>query len=183
LLAVILSLLPDALGQIYNGELIKGLAFAIVGRTLVWLGFSCLMSWLYGLIVFVFLSLALKIYLSVDAFVVAKKSQVDTTRSKAPLALRIGAGTLIIAVAVYLSSDSFMKKFFTFHAFKVPSASMCPTICESDRLIADMGAFRRSVPQRGDVVMFLFESEAALHIKRVAAVEGDEVSQSHGASW
>ena len=57
---------------------------------------------------------------------------------------------------------------------------MCPTICESDRVIADMTAFRRSGPQRGDVVMFLFKSEAALHIKRVTAVGGDEVSQSHG---
>ena len=108
------------------------------------------------------------------------KLQVDTTRSKAPLALRIGAATLIVGAAVFLSSGCVSKGFFTFRAFKIPSASMCPTICEGDRIIVDMAAFRRSAPRHGDIVIFPFDSERNRHIKRVVAVGGDEVSGSHG---
>ena len=108
------------------------------------------------------------------------KLQVDTTRSKAPLALRIGAATLIVGAALFLSSGCVSKGFFTFRAFKIPSASMCPTICEGDRIIVDMAAFRRSAPRHGDIVIFPFDSERNRHIKRVVAVGGDEVSGSHG---
>jgi signal peptidase I len=180
ILALVLSLLADGLGQIYNGELIKGLAYSLAGWLLVFLGFTYLMSSFHGLILFIVLSLAFKIYLCANAFVVARKLQVDTTRSRAPLPWRIGAAALIIGAALCVSSDAFIKKFFAFHAFRVPSASMCPTICEGDRIVADMSAFRRDSPRRGNVVMFLFDSESTLHIKRVVAVGGDNVSASHG---
>lgn len=180
LFALLFSLIADGLGQIYNGELTKGLAFALAGWILTWFGFCYLMCSFPGLILFVALSLAFKTYLCVIAFVFARKLQADTTRSKPHVAFRIGAATLIVGVALFISSDSFLRKFFVYHAFKIPTASMCPTICEGDRLIADLRAFRRSSPQRGDVVMFLFDSESSLHIKRVAAVGGDEVVASNG---
>lgn len=180
LLALTCSLLADGLGQIFNGEMIKGLVFALASWILLLLGFSYLMSSFLGLILFIALSLAFKIYLCADSFLFARKLLVDTTRSKPPLALRISAAILILGVVLYITSDSFFRKFLAYHAFRIPSASMCPTICEGDRLVADLRAFRRSVPQRGDVVIFLFDSETSLHIKRVAAVGGDEVSASHG---
>jgi signal peptidase I len=40
---------------------------------------------------------------------------------------------------------------FNVHAFRVPSDSMCPTLCSGDRLVADMDAFVKSGPQPGDV--------------------------------
>jgi signal peptidase I len=179
-LALFFSLLADGLGQIYNGELIKGLAFALAGWILVWLGFSYLMSSFSGFILFIVLSLAFKTYLCVNAFIIAKKFQVDATLARVSLVPRIAAATLVIGVALCVSSDPFIKKFFAFHAFRVPSASMCPTICEGDRIVADMRAFRQDSPRRGNVVMFLFDSESTLHIKRVVAVGGDNVSASHG---
>lgn len=180
LLALLFTLLADGLGQVYNGELIKGLAFAIVGWLLIWLGFRHLMHSFYGMFLSLGLGLAFKIYLCVDAFFVARKLQVDATRRKAPLALRIGAAILISGAALLTSSDPFLKRFLIFHVFKTPSGSMCPTICEGDRFVADMRAFRLSGPRRGDVVMFLFDKESSLHVKRVVAVSGDEVSGSNG---
>jgi len=180
LLAVLLTLLADGLGQVYNGELFRGLAFAFASWALLLLGFSYLMSFFVGLILFIILSLSYKIYLCTNAFLVARRFQSDPTPVKAPLPLKIGTAVLIIVVFFFLSSDFFVKDYLTFHAFKVPSGSMCPTICEGDRFIANMRAFRQKSPQRGDVVLFLFETERTLHIKRVAAVPGDEVSQSRG---
>lgn len=180
LLALFFTLLGDGLGQIYNGELIKGLAFSLVGWLLIWLGFRHLMYSFYGMYFSLGLSLAFKAYICVDAFVVARRVQGDTTRRKAHLALRIGAAILISGTALLASSDSFLKRFLIFHVFKTPSGSMCPTICEGDRFVADMGAFRQGGPRRGDVVMFLFDTESSLHVKRVVAVGGDEVSASNG---
>jgi len=180
LLALLFTLLADGLGQIYNGELIKGIAFALVGWLLALFGFRHLMYSFYGMLLSVALGLAFKIYLCVDAFVVARRLQGDTIRRKAHLALRIGAAILITGAALLASSDSFLKRFLIFHAFKTPSGSMCPTICEGDRFVADMRAFRQSSPRRGDVVLFLFDTESSLHIKRVLAIGGDEVSASNG---
>lgn len=41
--------------------------------------------------------------------------------------------------------------------------------------MTDVKAFRSQQPERGDLVMFLFDRENALHFKGVAAVGGDEV--------
>jgi len=179
-LALICSLLADGLGQIYNGELIKGLALALASWIILMLGFSYLMSSFIGLILFIVLSLVYKTYVCTDAFRFARKLLVDTARPKPPLALRIGAAILILGVVLCITSNSFFKEFLAYHAYKIPSASMCPTICEGDRIVANLTAFRRSGPQRGDVVIFLFDSENSLHIKRVVAVGGDDVSATHG---
>src|SRR5690349_24595630 len=112
------------------------MAFALVGWLLVWLGLRHLMYWFYGMLLFLGLGLAFKAYLCVDAFVVARKQQVDTTRSKAPLALRIGAATLMIGAEFFVSSGPVSQRFFIFHAYKTPSASMCPTICQGERFVA-----------------------------------------------
>jgi signal peptidase I len=69
---------------------------------------------------------------------------------------------------------------FNVHAFRVPSDSMCPTLCSGDRLVADMDAFVKSGPQRGDVIMMKHQMSAALYIKRVIGVGGDVVSESGG---
>ena len=180
LLALIISLLVDGLGQIYNGELIKGMALALAGWILIWVGFSYLMSSFGGLIVFIVAGLAFKIYLCVDSFAVAKRIQADIAHSKPSLALRIGVAILIIVVVSCVSSDWFINKFFAFHAFKIPSASMCPTICEGDRMVANVKAFRGTSPQRGDVVMFRFGPDRISFIKRVIGVAGDVVSESNG---
>ncbi len=107
------------------------------------------MSFFVGLILFVAVSLSYKIYLLANAFRVARRFQSDPTRVKASLPLKISAATLIIVVFFFLSCDFFVKNYLTFHAFKVPSGSMCPTICEDDRFIANMRAFHQKSPQRG----------------------------------
>jgi len=173
-------LFEDGLGQVYNGEILKGISFALFGWILVWLGFSFLMASFLGLIFFLVLSGSYKIYLSLNAFLVARKFQADLTHATVLVAPRVGAAALLIGVALFISSDFFLKRFFPLHAFKVPSASMCPTVCEGDRIVSDMRAFSRNSPKRGDVVMFILDADTPLFIKRVVAVGGDDVTISHG---
>ena len=58
---------------------------------------------------------------------------------------------VLLAAALYPSYDEF-KRWTSFAAFEVPSASMCPTICLGERIVADMGAYKSRSPQRGDLV-------------------------------
>ena len=60
-------------------------------------------------------------------------------------------------------------------AYKSPSDSMCPAICEGDRFLAAMDAYRKSDPKRGDIVLFEFRP-GTLFTKRVAGIPGDLVS-------
>lgn len=65
---------------------------------------------------------------------------------------------------------------WTLHAFWVPSSSMCPTICEGERIFVEMRGEQPYVPQKGDVIVFKQRSEPANYIKRVIGVPGDLVA-------
>jgi signal peptidase I len=55
---------------------------------------------------------------------------------------------------------------------------MCPTICEQERIVADMHAYRMRNPQRGDLIVLKHEPMSSLLIKRVIGLPGDVVSQT-----
>ena len=54
-----------------------------------------------------------------------------------------------------------------------PSSAMEPTIRAGEKLAADSGAYKRSAPQRGDVVVF--RHEGVLEVKRVIALSSDTI--------
>jgi len=64
--------------------------------------------------------------------------------------------------------------------FKVPTASMSPTIMPGDRLAVETLTYKFSEPQRGDIVVFTTKGipplrEDTSYIKRVAGVPGDRI--------
>ncbi|HKM68214.1 MAG TPA: signal peptidase I [Candidatus Acidoferrum sp.] len=61
-------------------------------------------------------------------------------------------------------------------AFRIPSASMCPTICKGERIVADRKAYNNKPPQRGDIVLTTHQLFGELLIKRVIGVPGDLVA-------
>jgi signal peptidase I len=69
-----------------------------------------------------------------------------------------------------------------FEAFRVPAASMYPTIGVNDRLLVDKTAYRKADPQRSDIVIFHPPTgEWRYHyIKRIVALGGDTVSMRNG---
>jgi signal peptidase I len=66
-----------------------------------------------------------------------------------------------------------------FEAFRIPGASMYPTIGVNDRILVDKKAYRRTNPQRGDIIVFHPHRRArGSYIKRVSAPGGDTVSMN-----
>jgi signal peptidase I len=71
---------------------------------------------------------------------------------------------------------------FVVEAFRIPSASMVPTLEVGDRVLANKFIYRFTEPARGDVVLFdsVEEGSEDTLIKRVAGVEGDEIRVQGG---
>lgn len=62
-------------------------------------------------------------------------------------------------------------------AFRISSDSMCPAICENERILASLIAYRDKPPTRGQIIMLKSDKIEGLLIKRVIGVEGDVISQ------
>jgi signal peptidase I len=87
------------------------------------------------------------------------------------------------SLATYLIFPKPISKTFPgFRSFKIPSASMAPTLREKHHVLVNFFTYRFQEPRRGDLV--LLESSAAgtplLSIKRIVAIGGDVVSASNG---
>lgn len=59
--------------------------------------------------------------------------------------------------------------------FKVPSASMMPTLRVGDMLLVNKRAYLKGQPQRGDIIVFEHPKTKELFVKRVIAQSGDTV--------
>jgi signal peptidase I len=89
----------------------------------------------------------------------------------------IYSGAVVALLLVFFVAKFFFwARCFDLHAFRVPSASMCPAICEDERVIAGMDAFNARVPGRGDVILFERDEDNTRFIKRIIAVGGDTVA-------
>lgn len=91
------------------------------------------------------------------------------------------AVVVLVLAAIYPSPDQ-LKRWTSFGAFRVPSASMCPTICLGERLVADMRAYKSGHPQRGDLILLKHKSSEGLFIKRVIGIPGDVVTPGANGS-
>jgi signal peptidase I len=182
-ITLLLSLILPGLGQLLNGEPWKGFFFAasLPILTIAALRGRIVFSFL-GLVIFFFFFNVWRIWICADAFRVARRgTQPERAFSLTPLTF-IVFGSLIIACGLGPSSNYFLQKFGYFRAFRVPSGSFCPAICEGERVVTDMGAYVKFPPKRGDVIMFEYHSaKGPLFIKRVIGVEGDVVSGTDGA--
>ena len=69
---------------------------------------------------------------------------------------------------------------FVAEPVRVRSSSMAPTLEDGDRIIVNKLAYRSDEPRVGEVVVFDSPNGTGLVVKRVVAVEGDEVGIEDG---
>jgi signal peptidase I len=99
--------------------------------------------------------------------------------STGSLLTRILIGVLVAAAVLVIGGFITVRLLATaleFKAFRIPTSSMCPTICHDERLIASMNAYQRTSPKRGDVILHRLANNTALFTKRVVGIAGDTVS-------
>jgi signal peptidase I len=88
--------------------------------------------------------------------------------------LFVSAGFVVAALLAYVFLYSY--PYWTLRPFKIPSKSMCPTICNGERIFVRMQNGAGYVPREGDVIIFEYGPDRAKFIKRVIGIPGDTVA-------
>lgn len=93
--------------------------------------------------------------------------------------LRRGLLLLLLVVGFSILSLTALWAFSTyaFRSYKIPAASMEPTILKGDHIYVDKGTYRRREPRRGELVVHIIPGEQGRveKVSRVVAVPGDRV--------
>jgi signal peptidase I len=107
------------------------------------------------------------------------KSRLTRRRKQTAATILLGLGSIailpVILAHVFPTAIQLLYRPSDFRGFKVPSQSMCPTICPGERIVADMAGYHSSGPERGDLVLLKLPLSRSLFIKRVIGVAGDTV--------
>jgi len=201
LLAMLKSLALPGLGQWHNGEINKAvwwfLTFAFVSVPAVALVALYLPpSWTApALALGVLAALALWLGSAADAWRVARSGAPPrqaaptgtTPAASATPVWRLGGVTVLILVLCDFIALPWLIGAVRAHqvqAFRIPSASMAPTLWPGDFVFADMRyacVGCRYPVRRGDVVIFAYPNDrTVLYVKRVVALPGDRVQTEAG---
>jgi signal peptidase I len=182
-IAAILSCIMPGLGQVYSGLLPRGLIWmllcgisSVVG--LLILSHPTADSWTLGCAAGL-AQVAIWIAGVIDSYRSALRCKVDYELKDYNrwyvyvLLLLMGTGSLL--------SYALNVRDQLIQPFRIPGASMYPTISPRDRLIAVKNAYRNADPQRGDLVLFTNpNNRREFWIKRVIAIAGDTVAVKDG---
>jgi signal peptidase I len=176
-IAALLSLFLPGMGQLYARRIWRGLAFAActVALDALTAKFRLFLIFPVGLVALAG-AFVLHLYAVIDAVYVAWKynpADPPPINDRAAIAAALVI-FLLVGYPVPEYSKNHMLKFF--RAYKISSASMCPTICEGERVVAAADAYKLHSPERGDLIVFDFEHSGTIFPKRVIGVAGDVVS-------
>lgn len=123
-----------------------------------------------GMVLLLVAALAYWVGLAVSAALDARRA--DGTRLGRGRWLAV-AGLLVVQVALGALP---IRSWLPVRAFRIPSGSMGPALQVGDRLIADMRAWNRHEPRRGDLVIHRVPERAETYIvRRVIGLPGESV--------
>jgi len=170
-LAGLLSLITPGLGQIYNGQMKKGiLLFAIPQISLLPAIYVLLDRITIAYIITGFLIIvSYRVGVIADAILVARRTNATYSLKK------YNKWYVYILVILISTCFSLYIRHSYAQAFRLPSASMEPTLLVGDYLLIDKRSSVRNA-QRGDLIVFEYpEDKTKDYLKRVIAMAGDKV--------
>lgn len=185
-LAGMLSFLVPGLGQVYNGQLTKGLLFYFLISTWGGLIFSFTYYILKSSITqfsIGFLFLSALIYLAAFLLIIFESIRAagKTGEDHAVKPYNRWYVYLLVILIVSGVSESYSLAYRDnlLRAYKIPSRSMQPTLDVGDHIICNELCYRYNTPERGDLIIFKYPRDEDLdYIKRIVAIPGDTVMTS-----
>jgi signal peptidase I len=186
LLAMLLSILLPGFGQLYNGQVNKAIWIFLIFAAIVAPGVALIALYLPDrlmmpiLLVGLVTSMTIWVYAVVDAWRGARWQ----TRYREQAWQQSGVYALVF-VACNLVTLPLLIGFVRTHlveSFRIPSASMSPSILQGDYLFADKRyncpspACKHAVA-RGDVAIFTYPNDRTQRfIKRIIGLPGDQIA-------
>ncbi len=172
-------MVASGLGQVYNGQILKGIVFFLAILLIPTILFLAgLQGQFLGLAAILIFAFGLWIFVIVEAFFAAKRKKEVTLKGYNKwylylLIILLVNGTIFIPR--HLASN-FSSQIFGFHVYKIPAGSMEPTLLTGDYLITDAKYFKKNEPQRTDLVIFQNPKDPSKDfVKRVIALEGEKI--------
>ena len=160
-IAGVLSLVIPGLGQLYNGQIKKGIIFFCADFLLPILLFLIgIQRQFPGLVALVLFMICLWVFIIGEAFFTAlkKKEVVLKPYNKWYVYILI---ILLISGTYMIPSRDIAYKVFRFSPFKIATGAMEPALETGDSLIADLKYFKKNKIQRGDLVVFKFPEDSS----------------------
>ena len=182
IISLLLSIIAPGLGQIYNGQLKKGIFLYFIGL-LILLTFSITGLYFYGLIISLLIGICWFLFVIADSLITAIKiKRIELNNYNRWYIYLI---FILIFNIIGFGSKNFLVMI---KAYSIPSATMQHTLLVGDCILVNNAAYgvRNPLtnkvwipigkPQRGDVVVFIFPQDPTKdYIKRIAGLPGDRI--------
>ena len=177
--AAFMSLIMPGLGQVYNGDLLKGICLFIIS---VLIPLACFRFSVYLPVNFllpgiIFSLLVLLIIYSISILDAYRKAGVLNGQYILKPVNRWYVYFAIWTLGAFMitAADNYVKD-NTVQAFKIPSLSMEPAVMQGDMILVDRTYYRRAQPEVGDIIVFVYpDDRSKMFIKRIAGLPGNGV--------
>lgn len=174
-LALLLSIVPG-LGQIYNGQLKKGLVFLTIDLLVpIAFGLTGILNKLNGLVTLLVFSLSFIIYRMADGFIQAKKLTNHELKSYNKWYVYLSFVIVLGIVRTFLDLPASTG----IQTFKIPTPSMNPTMQPGDRVVASLNYYDNNPIQQGDIVVFN-SPQGGIWTFRVIGLPSDSIEIKEG---
>lgn len=171
-LAFFLALIGPGFGQIYNGQIKKGIIFLVIELLLpILYGFTKLGVFFVGFISILVIGFSYRIYLIYDATTNAKKLQIFKPKPYNTWYYFLGIIIGIYTILWFYDANSIIGV----KSFKIPTTSNEPAIKVGDKVIADLNAFDNIKPNYGDIVIFQKKDSLYPWIYRIVGLPNDRL--------
>lgn len=174
LLSGLFSFLAPGLGQLYNGQLKKGIVIILLLELFYFLiiPFFNLQYSFEGTVCFLLISIFIYLFSIIDAIV-------NSIKQKTYALKKYNKSYIYISVILLSLISSFlfdMESYLGVESFGNPTSAMEPSILVGDYIMADLDYYEYHDPKPGDVIIFDYPPQPQIsYIKRCIAVGGQTV--------
>lgn len=181
LLAFFMAVIMPGLGQVYNGQLMKGVSVLI---------FFCLIPLLLTRAVlflpldYQLMGFAVAVVCAATVYFLSIADSVRTAKNSAEAYSLTSynrwyfySTMWLIGIAVMVSADSYMKAHIG-HPFKIVTDTMAPAVLKGDYVITDKTAYNHTPVKNGDIIIHVYPNDRSkVYIRQVVGLPGEKVKQ------